>query len=51
MVVLKLETFAVSLPVLLKRVPLSSLREEFLIPGRKFVFGWNCGGKAVNENA
>jgi len=35
--------------VVLKREPLGSLREEFLIPGRKFVPGRNCGGKAVDE--
>jgi len=35
--------------VVLKREPLGSLREEFLIPGRKFVPGRNWGGKAVNE--
>jgi len=25
-----------------------SLREEFFIPGRKFIPGRNCGGKAVD---
>jgi len=35
-------------PVVLKRVPLGSLREEFLIPGRKFVPGRNWGGKALD---
>jgi len=27
------------------------LREEFLIPGRKFVPGRNWGGKAVDEKS
>jgi len=35
--------------VILKREPLGSLGEEFLIPGRKFVPGRNWGGKAVDE--
>jgi len=35
--------------VVLKREPLGSLREEFLIPKRKFVPGRNWGGKAVHE--
>jgi len=30
-------------PVVLKRVPLGSLREEFSFPGRKFVPRWNWG--------
>jgi len=34
---------------ILKRVPLGSLWEEFLFPGRKFVPGRNWGGKAVDE--
>jgi len=38
-----------SRPVVLKREPLGSLREEFLIPGRKFVPGRNWRGKAVDE--
>jgi len=33
----------------LKREPLGSLREEFLIPGRKFVPGRNWRGKVVSE--
>jgi len=36
-------------PVVLKRVPLDLLREEFLIPRRKFVRVRNWGGKAVDE--
>jgi len=36
--------------VFLERVPLRSLREEFLIPERKFVPGRNWGGINVNEN-
>jgi len=35
-------------PVVLKRVPLCSPREELLIPGR-FVPGKNWGEKAVDE--
>jgi len=35
--------------VVLKREPLGSLREEFLIPGKKFVPERNWGGKAVDE--
>ena len=35
--------------VVLKRESLGSLREEFLIPGRKFVPGRSWGGKAVDE--
>jgi len=35
--------------VVLKREPLGSLKEEFLIPRRKFVPGKNWGGKAVDE--
>jgi len=35
--------------VVLKREPLGSLREEFLIPGRKFVPGRSWGGKAVEK--
>jgi len=35
--------------VVLKREPLGSAREEFLIPGRKTVPGRNWGGKAVDE--
>ena len=38
-----------SRPVVFKREPLGSLREECLIPRRKFVPGGNWGGKAVNE--
>jgi len=38
-----------SSPVVLKREPLDSLKAEFLIPGRKFVPGRNCGGKVVDE--
>jgi len=30
-------------------VPFGSLREEFFIPGGKFVSGRNWGGKAVDE--
>jgi len=37
-----------SRPVVLKRVPPGSLREEFFIPGG-FVPGRNRGGKAVDE--
>jgi len=36
--------------VALKREALGSLREEFLIPGRKFAPGRNWGGKAVEKN-
>jgi len=32
-------------------MPLDSVREEFLIPGRKFVPGKNWRGKVVDENA
>jgi len=35
--------------VILKREPLGSLKEEFCIPGRKFVLGMNRGRKAVDE--
>jgi len=35
--------------VVLKRLPFHSPREEFAIPGWKFVPGWNWGGKAVDE--
>jgi len=35
--------------VVLKREPLGSIREEFLIPGRKFSPGWNWGGKVVEK--
>jgi len=35
--------------MVLKREPLGSLREEFQIPGRKFVPGRNWGGKAVEK--
>jgi len=35
--------------VVLKREPLGSFREEFLMPGRKFVPGRNWGGKVVDE--
>jgi len=35
--------------VVIKREPDDSLREEFLIPERKFVPGKNCGGKAVGK--
>jgi len=38
-----------AIAVVLKRVPLGSLREGFLVPGRKFVPWRNWGGKAVNE--
>jgi len=38
-----------TIPVVLKRVPLGSLKQEFSIPGRKFVSAWNWGGKAVDE--
>jgi len=38
-----------SRPVVLKRAPLGSLKEEFLISGGKFVPRRNWGGKAVNE--
>jgi len=41
--------FSHSIAVVLKRVPPDSLREEFLIPGRKIVPGRNWGGKAVDE--
>jgi len=37
-------------PVVLKLEPLGSLREEFLIPGRKFAPGRNWGGKVVEKN-
>jgi len=37
------------MPVVLKRLPLGSLREEFLISRKKFVPGRNWGGKAVDE--
>jgi len=36
--------------VVLKPEILGSLREEFLIPGRKFSPGRNCGGKAVAKS-
>jgi len=35
--------------MVLKRVPFGSLREEFFIPGGKFVSGRNWGGKGVDE--
>jgi len=35
--------------MVLKGEPLGSLREEFLIPGRKLVPGRSWGGKAVDE--
>jgi len=35
--------------VVLKREPLGSLREEFLIPGRNFAPGRNWGRKAVGK--
>jgi len=35
--------------VVLKREPFGSLREEFLIVGRKLLPGRNWGGKAVEE--
>jgi len=35
--------------VVLKWEPLGSLREEFLISGRKFAPGRNWGGKAVEK--
>jgi len=41
---------SLSKPVVLKREPLGSLREEFLIPGRKFAPGRNWGGKAVEKD-
>jgi len=41
--------FTISSPVVLKQVPLGSLNEEFVIPGRKFVPGRNWGGKTVDE--
>ena len=34
--------------MVLKRVPLGSLSEEFVIPGRKFVPGRNREGKTVD---
>jgi len=37
--------------VVLKREPLGSLSEEFLIPWRIFVPERNWGGKAVDEKA
>jgi len=37
--------------VVLKQVPLGSLREEFLIPVRKFGPGRNYEGKAVDEKS
>jgi len=40
-----------SKPVVLKREPLGSLREEFLIPGRKFSPERNRGGKYVGKKA
>ena len=36
--------------VVLKREPLGSLREEFLIPARKFAPRRNWGGRAAEEN-
>ena len=39
----------ISRSVVLKREPLGSLREEFIIRGRKFVPGKNWRGKAVGE--
>jgi len=45
----KKESMGTSSPVMLKREPLDSLREEFLIPGRKFVPARNWVGKAVDE--
>jgi len=41
--------FGSSEPVVLRREPFGSLREEFLFLGRKFVPERNCGGKAVDE--
>jgi len=38
-----------SKPVVFKQEPLCSLREEFLILGRKFLPGRNRGGKSVDE--
>jgi len=35
--------------VVLKQEPLGSLKEEFLIPGRRFVPGKNWRGKAVDD--
>jgi len=35
--------------VVLKGEPLGSLKEEFFMPGRKFVSGRNWGGKALGE--
>jgi len=40
---------SIARPMVLKREPLGSPREEFLIPGRKFVPGSNWGGKVVGE--
>ena len=37
------------MPVVLKWVPLGSLREEFLIPGKKFVSEKNWGGKVLDQ--
>jgi len=37
--------------VVLKRVPLGSLREEFLIRGRTFVSGRKWRGKTVDKKA
>jgi len=36
-------------PVVLRRVPLGSLRKECLIPGRKFVPRRNWGGESADE--
>jgi len=38
-------------PMVLKRVPLGSPKEEFLIPGKNFVPGRNWGGKAMDEKS
>jgi len=38
-----------STAVVLKQEPFGSLREEFLISGRKFVPGNNWAGKAVEK--
>jgi len=40
-----------SCEVVFKRVPLGSLSQKFLIPGRKFVPGRNWGGKGEDEKA
>jgi len=35
-------------PVILKKLPLGSLREDVLIPGSRFVPGRSLGGKSVD---